>query len=454
MLRETLRRVNAAGQMIWGVGGEISLSRLAASSSLERDAAELLGKSLVVLADDQLTAALALIELSGVARRLVLCPPDTPRAQIEVVIAAAEADAIVIGSQSPHRGPMFGRATIRCGPPLAASSNALAGTAPTEWALLTSGTTGPAKMVLHSLGALTASFDRLAAPAPAPVWATFYDIRRYGGLQIFLRAILGGGSLVLSHAGESACEHLRRLNEHGVTHVSGTPSHWRRVLMSPDHADFKPRYVRLSGEIVDQAILDALRHAFPQASIGHAYASTEAGVAFEVTDGKEGFPAEIVGSENGDVELGVRDGALCIRSARTASRYLGREAGALKDERGFVLTRDMIERRGDRFFFVGRGDGVVNVGGLKVHPEEVEAVINRHKDVRMSLVRGRRNPITGEIVVADVVLRETHDKGARQLREEIVDLCGHALDAHKIPASIRFVDALAMSPSGKLARHA
>jgi acyl-coenzyme A synthetase/AMP-(fatty) acid ligase len=245
------------------------------------------------------------------------------------------------------------------------------------------------------------------------------------------------------------------LAERGVTHISGTPSHWRRALMAPAQEDFRPQYVRLSGEIADQAILDALRQAFPQASIGHAYASTEAGVGFEVKDGEQGFPAELVGRAQGDVELDVIEGALCIRSGRAASRYLGRGAPLLKDERGFIRTSDRVQQRGDRFYFVGRGDGVVNVGGLKVHPEEVEAVINRHDAVRMSLVKGRRNPFTGEIIVADVVLRgrpeaEPEGDGAR-LREEIIEMCGKALESHKVPAMIRFVDAL-ISASGKLVR--
>ena len=73
----------------------------------------------------------------------------------------------------------------------------------TEWVLMTSGTTGVPKMVVHDLASLTAP---LQAPSPADgatVWGTFYDIRRYGGLQIYLRAVLGGASLVLSSAGET-----------------------------------------------------------------------------------------------------------------------------------------------------------------------------------------------------------------------------------------------------------
>jgi len=77
-----------------------------------------------------------------------------------------------------------------------------------------------------------------------------------------------------------------------------------------------------SGEIADQAILDSLKARFPDAAIGHAYASTEAGVGFEVTDGLEGFPASYVGRP-GPVEMKVTDGTLHIRSPRTASGYVG-----------------------------------------------------------------------------------------------------------------------------------
>src|SRR5439155_22074383 len=116
------------------------------------------------------------------------------------------------------------------------------------------------------------------------VWGTFYDIRRYGGLQIFLRGILGQGSFVFSNTAESVSDHLLRLGSHSVTHLTGTPSHLRRALMSPSIHSISPRYVRLSGEIADQSILTTLQAVFPHATVGHAFASTEAGVAFEVND--------------------------------------------------------------------------------------------------------------------------------------------------------------------------
>ena len=247
---------------------------------------------------------------------------------------------------------------------------------------------------------------------------------------------------------------LIRAAAYRVTHISGTPSHWRRALMSPAAHRLSPRYVRLSGEIADQAILDHLHSFYPQAGIAHAFASTEAGVAFDVTDGLAGFPASIIG-ESADVEMKVEDGSLRIRSKLNANRYLGDSSRPLADADGFVDTGDMLELRGDRYYFVGRRDGVINVGGLKVHPEEVEAVINRHPHVRMSLVQARKSPITGALVIADVVLAmdpATMNGQAKQIQHEILDLCRGALARHKVPAAINFVRNLPVAATGKILR--
>jgi acyl-coenzyme A synthetase/AMP-(fatty) acid ligase len=230
--------------------------------------------------------------------------------------------------------------------------------------------------------------------------------------------------------------------------------------MSPSASRISPRYIRLSGEIADQAILDHLRSFYPQAKVAHAFASTEAGVAFEVNDGLAGFPAGIIGQAcsdvaSSDVEMKVEDGSLRIRSTRMAARYIGPQNLTLSDADGFVDTADMLELRGDRYYFTGRRDGVVNVGGLKVHPEEVEAVINRHPRVHMSLVRTRKNPITGALVVADIVLEKESGAATGRidgLQHEILQLCRNTLPRHKVPAVINFVPALTVAATGKIAR--
>jgi len=404
---------------LWGRDAQIALGELAHGSSLDIDPVQLQGCSVLVATRDQLTAALALIELDGVARRLTLVPPDVARAQFPAIIADAGIDALLTDDATDDLGDLGVALRVMCRPrirPLARprlERHARLARQPTEWVLFTSGTTGLPKMVMHSLVGLAGAIKLGDTRDGTVVWGTFYDIRRYGGLQIFLRAIHDGGSLVLSDAKEPVGEFLDRLGRHGVTHMSGTPSHWRRALMSPSARAMSPRYVRLSGEIADQAILDNLAAFYGTARIGHAYASTEAGVGFDVNDGREGFPAAMIGAP-GDVQMKVVDGSLRIRSPRTAFGYVGTGAAALFDPDGFVDTGDMLERRGDRYHFAGRKGGIINVGGLKVHPEEVEGVINRHPQVRMSLVHPRRSPITGAIVVAEVVLREEAAKPERE----------------------------------------
>ncbi len=445
---------NLRNSFLWGGDTCTSLDEVVRGSALDGRADELRGRSVLIATTDQLNAALALLELDGIACRVVLCPPDLPPGQLSYVVDSTAVNAIVtdqtLEAEICKAGPRIG-----CTSNIVPAAYDRTGLYQTEWVLFTSGTTGLPKPVVHTLASLSGAITLNGTPASPVVWSTFYDIRRYGGLQIFLRAVMTGASLVLSSSEESTAAFLMRAGAHQVTHISGTPSHWRRALMSPFANAIAPRYVRLSGEIADQAILSHLQSCYPQAKLSHAFASTEAGVAFEVNDGLAGVPASLI-NRPGNVKMKVEAGSLRIHSARTANRYLGEHSEPLLDPEGFVDTGDMVEWIGGRYYFVGRRDGAINVGGLKVHPEEVEAAINCHPRVRMSLVRARRNPITGAVVIADVVLingpeSACHDVGL--LRAEILMLCRKALPSHKVPAAISFVSSLVLSNAGKLVRH-
>lgn len=455
-LAEILRAADPDGRgAFMAANGEVRYRDLLGGSSFVGQANDLRDRSILLAVPDQLSAALALIALDGLARRIVLCPPDIDPAHFAAIKTDADIDAVVCATPSPQ--------ITALGVDIAYISTAVDTTVPalrsnrhTEWVLLTSGTSGAPKLVLHDLASLSGPIRPTGLAPASIVWSTFYDIRRYGGLQIFLRAMIGGHSMVLSQADEPVPATLARLGQGGVTHISGTPSHWRRVLMSGAADRMAPRYVRMSGEIADQAIIDALKVAYPQAAVSHAYASTEAGVGFNVIDGYEGFPASMIDapSADADVEVRVVDGALHLRSRRTAVRYLGDRHAPIVGEQGFVDTGDLVERRGDRYYFIGRRGGMINVGGAKVFPEEIEAVINGHSAVHMSLVQGRRNPITGALVVADVVLRDAATADHDALASDILDHCRAALPPHKVPTRLRIVPHLDVGVSGKLKRHA
>jgi len=429
--------------------GHVALADLAEGSSLSAPLEALRGQSVLISCDRQLPALLALLQLDGIAGRVLLCPPDLAPVHLPLIIAEAHVDTIVSDGTGPAAQPPSGVRIVPCGAALTPTGATRDHTETTEWLLFTSGTTARPKIVVHTLASLTAPLDDGLVVSNDAIWSTFYDVRRYGGLQILLRGLLGSGSLVLSQAGEAVGDFLSRAGQSGVTHMSGTPSHWRRALMGNAAERMSPAYVRLSGEVADQAILNQLAQAFSKANIAHAFASTEAGVAFDVRDGKAGFPAEIISRTGSKVEMRVIDGSLRIRSNRTASHYLG-DGGALRDAEGFVDTGDMVELRDGRYHFVGRREGIINVGGLKVHPEEVEAVINQHPGVQIARVRARSSPITGAIVVADIVVRPPDIFAS--IADDILEACRRALPAHKVPATLREVPSIDIAESGKMTR--
>ena len=398
-LRSLIRRAGAGSRVVVTQAYTLPLQSLETGSTLAGQAAAFQDCSVILRVRDMAKAAAALIELDGWAKRIFLVPPGWDAEKVAGAARDVEADALACDDDSDpiaHRFALVAPVQL----PVSPAHAPYVGARATEWVLPTSGTSGRPKLAVHDLRTLVNAIK----PAPHQEWATFYDIRRYGGLQIFLRALAGQGSLQLSGTDESAESFLGRISGAHVTHISGTPTHWRRVMMSGAGLSIDPGYVRLSGEIADDAVLKGLADLYPRAGIEHAYASTEAGVVFTVGDGCAGFPADLL-DRRGDIEMKITDGALHVRSARRALRLLGEDAPSLVDAEGFVDTGDMIERRGDRCLFVGRRGGIINIGGAKAHPEEIEAALNAHEAVSASRAFARKSPITGALVMADVVLR-------------------------------------------------
>ena len=297
----------------------LPLDQVAAGSAFGADRSAFAGRSVVLLVRDMVKAAAALIDLDGVARRILLCPPNWEEAKLAPAAQLIGADALAFDEEDPRTA-----LSVEVRHPVRLPLRSCAVSSPlveTEWVLPTSGTSGPPKLAVHTLRTLMGAI----APSPLQQWATFYDIRRYGGLQIFLRALAGGGSLRLSGVDEEIESFLARCGACRVTHVTGTPTHWRMALFSGAASSIDPDYVRLSGEIADDPLLARLSAAYPRAQIEHAYASTEAGVVFEVDDRRAGFPAAWLGGED-PIALKVVEGSLRVRTPRRALRLLGADA--------------------------------------------------------------------------------------------------------------------------------
>lgn len=326
-------------------------------------------------------------------------------------------------------------------------------------ALETSGTTGAPKTVRHRFDRLTGRLRR-APGGDAARWLLTYHPCSFAGLQVILTAALNGAVLIAPPAGAGVAAAAAAAVAGRATCVSGTPSFWRGFLMShpPPHPALTA--ATLGGEAADQAVLDQLRAAFPGATLRHIYASTEAGALFAVADGREGFPArwlEDDGGDNGGDDGGGDDGGGEDRRDLSGVRLRLADDGELwvnspraADAAGaWLATGDLAERRGDRVVFIGRKDGRVNVGGVKVSPEAAETLILAVEGVADALVAAVPNPITGNLLTATIVPRPNAD--VESLRLAVRDAVSGLPPAAR-PRVVSFADALPLSASGKKSR--
>jgi acyl-CoA synthetase (AMP-forming)/AMP-acid ligase II len=320
----------------------------------------------------------------------------------------------------------------------------------TTWMMTTSGTTGVPKIVPHTLASLSRTVRRDPL-ARRPIWGLLYDMTRFAGLQVALQSLIGGGTLAAADTREPLARQVAFLAEAGTTHLSATPTLWRRLLMVPGIERLGLRQATLGGEIADQAILDAVSARFPKARVTHIYASTEAGVGFAVNDRRTGFPPSYLDDPPGGVGVRVAEGMLWLRPpGGRRPAYLGGQEIRI-DADGYVLTGDRIEMAEDRALFLGRDSGVVNVGGVKIHPERVERTIAAVEGVGLVQVGARKSPITGALLVATVV-PATPDTDRDALKTAIMAWCREELEREAIPARIKFVDSLETNAAGKIRR--
>lgn len=313
----------------------------------------------------------------------------------------------------------------------------------TKWILSTSGTTGVPKKIKHDLSSLTRTV-KISKPGETLLWGSFYNMKRFAGLQVFFQSWLGGDELVLTDNHGNAKEVLSKLIEARCNALSATPSMWRNISMLPNFKNLNLKQITLGGEIADQSILDILRREFPQSRITHIYASTEAGVGFAVNDGQPGFPVEYlsVPPKNNKLKIGQNGNLYILPASIVNEDILTKE---------WIDTGDAVCIKGDRVLFMGRSNGSINVGGNKVMPEEIESVIYELDSISFVQVRGRKSSILGNIVEAAI----TPSHGVKVdaiLKKSVIDHCRRKLDGYKVPAIIVEAEKPTINSAGKLLR--
>jgi acyl-coenzyme A synthetase/AMP-(fatty) acid ligase len=312
-----------------------------------------------------------------------------------------------------------------------------------EVLLLTSGTSGRPKVVRHKWQTLFARV-RLPKVEDERVWLLTYLPTSFAGIQVLLTAAVAANTVV--RASPVHRETLAIGARQGITHLSCTPTFLRGLIAAGAHGTMLPRIrqVTMGGEIADQRTLDAAHSHFPAARISHIYAATETGALFSVSDGLAGFPKSWLQNGVEDVRLKVVDDVLHVNSPRAMIAY----AGSSNDRAsGWIDTGDLVRVIEDRVLFMGRRDRRINVGGSKTLPEEVERAILEVPGVADAVVTGVPSPLSGQMVLAEVVPTEAGD--TEELRQRIFAHIRGCLANHQIPRILRFRTDVPLSPSGK-----
>lgn len=305
-----------------------------------------------------------------------------------------------------------------------------------EITIFTSGTTGQPKKVVHSVDTLTRSV-RTGEKYEGNMWAYAYNPTHMAGLQVFFQAFENQNTLVNVFNMQRA-EVYEKISRHQITHISATPTFYR-LLLPFERSYPSVQRVTLGGEKSDSHLYENIRKIFPKAKINNVYASTEAGSLFAAKGDCFQIPAAIR-----DKFAVVEDELLIHKS------LLGKSDGFSFDG-DYYHSGDLIEwvdKEGGFFKFKSRKNELINVGGYKVNPGEVEDAINAIDGVRQSLVYGKSNSILGNVLIAEVQIEEGANLSDLDVRKTLKG----QLQDFKIPRKIKFVEAFSLTRTGKLRR--
>ena len=305
-----------------------------------------------------------------------------------------------------------------------------------EITIFTSGTTGQPKKVVHSISTLTRAV-RLGERYVGQIWAYAYNPTHMAGLQVFFQAFENQNSLV-NVFGKSREEVYQQIEDKKITHISATPTFYRLLLPYEKPYDSVVR-VTLGGEKSGQHLYDAIGKIFPNAKINNVYASTEAGSLF---------------AAKGDcfqIPKAIRDKFKVVDDELLIHKSLLGSSESFKFTDDFYHSGDLIEwvdKESGLFRFKSRKNELINVGGYKVNPGEVENAIMAMDGVRQALVYGKANSILGNVLCADVQLED----GFALTELDIKKTLGAQLQDFKIPRRIKFVEEMSLTRTGKLKR--
>ena len=294
--------------------------------------------------------------------------------------------------------------------------------------LFSSGSTGKSKAALHDF---TRLLEKFKVPRQRMCTLTFLLLDHIGGINTLFYTLSNGGTVVSvrSRDPDVVCQAIARYR---VELLPTSPTFLNLLLISEAykrHDLSSLKLVTYGTEVMPESTLKRVHELLPNVRLQQTYGLSELGIlrskskdsgSLWVKVGGEGFETKVV------------DGILWIRAQSAMLGYLN--APSPFDAEGWMNTGDMVEVDGEYIRILGRQSEIINVGGQKVYPAEVESVLLQMDNVKDVVVFGEKNPITGQIVTARVNLFEPEDP--RAFKQRLRAFCRDKLAAYKIPVKV------------------
>ncbi len=312
--------------------------------------------------------------------------------------------------------------------------------------LFSSGSSGAPKAALHDLARL---LEKFRTPRHARRTLTFLLLDHIGGLNTLFHTFSNAGTAVTvpDRQPDTVC---RVIAQHGVQILPTSPTFLNLLLVSGawrEHDLSTLELVTYGTEVMPEATLKRVREALPHVRLQQTYGLSELGI-LRSKSREDGSLWMKVGGEG--FETRIVDGVLHIKAASAMLGYLN--APSPFDGEGWMNTGDLVEQDGDYIRVLGRRSEIVNVGGQKVHPSEVESVLLELENVTDATVHGVTNALMGHVVAARLTLAEPEP--LIELKRRVRHHCSGRLAPFKVPVVVSIAEEPLHSDRFKKARAA
>jgi acyl-CoA synthetase (AMP-forming)/AMP-acid ligase II len=311
-----------------------------------------------------------------------------------------------------------------------------------------SGASGGPKAVLHDADCLLAPLSREGVRAPYRLISTM-PMAHIGGFDALARCLFAGACLLVpARRDPNAVVDATHPDDPCVLVTTPSFLNLLRITRADfEHVGRRFRMVAYGAEPMPDALLAKLRHLWPNTEFRPRFGTSETGAL--VVHRRSATTAQFA-IDPASAEYRVVDGELWLRNSGRMLGYLNSADSGLHQD-GWFATGDFVEQSADGFLrVIGRRTALINVGGNKVHPEEVESALWHVPGVVALRARGEAHAIMGQAVSLDVVAEPA--TAPAELRTRIRVAALERLPAFKRPAAIRFVPGLQTTASGKVVR--